>query len=103
MKTIDRFTVNPENVAVGRTHRPDPVRLRGDVCVWLDGLEPAQSFFLDLLQMVLQGQVSVGKEPEPSGTQRMIKSLPKKRDLFLEATWPKVCFYLQPTGLGLIT
>ena len=40
-----------------------PVRLGGDLCVWLDVFELGQSLLVDLFQMLLQWQVSIGEEP----------------------------------------
>ena len=46
------------------TDRAAPVRLVGDGSVGLAALEPGQSLLLDLLQMLLQRQVTISEEPE---------------------------------------
>ena len=38
--------------------------LGGDLCVWVDAFKPGQSFLFNLLQMLLQRQISIGEEPE---------------------------------------
>lgn len=48
----------------GQTHRPVPVGLVRDSSVRLSALKLGQRLLLDLFQVLLQGQIPVGEEPE---------------------------------------